>query len=338
MFPGGARAAARRRLTAGAPAASGHAARRGAGRLDASSPPAAPFALGASGQRGDASRSRSGRPPRGTRAAGAPARCASSPRSAAAGASRAAWCASSTPTSRSRRCSPTPTVRAGARRARDRRRARIGYIPGPGDEVPGQPAPRRLRRHAARRRGAGRRRAALARFDAIVVGVRAFNTSERLRAAHAALMAYVEAGGTLVVQYNTNNRLAPLDGAARPLAVRHRRRSASPTRPRDGRPSLTPKHPRADARPTAIGAARLRGLGAGARPLLRRQVGPALRDAARDARPRRAAAARAACCGRATARATFVYTGLAFFRQLPAGVPGRVPPVREPARRRAAGR
>ena len=52
--------------------------------------------------------------------------------------------------------------------------------------------------------------ARLAPFDAIVVGVRAFNTSERLRAAHAALMAYVEGGGTLVVQYNTNNRLAPL--------------------------------------------------------------------------------------------------------------------------------
>ena len=33
-------------------------------------------------------------------------------------------------------------------------------------------------------------------------------------------------------------------------------------------------------------------------------------------------------------KGAFVYTGLAFFRQLPAGVPGRVPPVREPARGR----
>ena len=71
---------------------------------------------------------------------------------------------------------------------------RIGYVPGPGDEVPAS-----LRSvgydvtllgDEALAAGAP----ALARFDAIVIGVRAFNTSERLRAAHAALMAYVERG------------------------------------------------------------------------------------------------------------------------------------------------
>jgi hypothetical protein len=41
--------------------------------------------------------------------------------------------------------------------------------------------------------------------------VRAFNSNARVRAAHAALLAYVQAGGTLVVQYNTNNRLIPLN-------------------------------------------------------------------------------------------------------------------------------
>ena len=87
---------------------------------------------------------------------------------------------------------------------------RIGYIPGPGDEVPASLRARRLRGRRCSATTRSRRRATLARFDAIVIGVRAFNTSERLRAAHAALMAYVEGGGTLVVQYNTNNRLAPL--------------------------------------------------------------------------------------------------------------------------------
>ena len=42
----------------------------------------------------------------------------------------------------------------------------------------------------------------LARFDAIVTGVRAWNTRAALRANHARLHDYVHAGGTLVVQYN----------------------------------------------------------------------------------------------------------------------------------------
>ncbi len=90
---------------------------------------------------------------------------------------------------------------------------KIGYIPGPGDEVPaalrqvgyevtfiGDPVLANLPVGGS----------ALSRFDAIVIGVRAFNTSEELRAAQPALMAYVQAGGTLVAQYSTNNRLAPL--------------------------------------------------------------------------------------------------------------------------------
>ncbi|HEV3032981.1 MAG TPA: PIG-L family deacetylase, partial [Polyangia bacterium] len=86
--------------------------------------------------------------------------------------------------------------------------ARIGYVPGPGDEVPA--SLRRVGYEVTLLDDSALGAASLARFDAVVTGVRAFNTSERLRAAHAALMAYVEGGGTLVVQYNTNNRLAPL--------------------------------------------------------------------------------------------------------------------------------
>ena len=207
MFPSGATRslgvrADRRR--AGAP---GVAACRGAGRLDASSRRRPPFTLGAPGERG-ARRVPAARPPRGARRPRRPAPCTWSPRRRPAPRARRG----------PHRARPHPDPDAARRRrraaacrvdARDRRATRIGYIPGPGDEVAGQPARRRLRRDAARRRGAGRR-GALARFDAVVVGVRAFNTNERLRAAHAALMAYVEAGGTLVVQYNTNNRLAPL--------------------------------------------------------------------------------------------------------------------------------
>lgn len=47
----------------------------------------------------------------------------------------------------------------------------------------------------------------LSHYDAIVTGIRLYNTSERMRYMQPRLMAYVEAGGTLVEQYNVNNGL-----------------------------------------------------------------------------------------------------------------------------------
>ena len=46
----------------------------------------------------------------------------------------------------------------------------------------------------------------LRRFDAIVMGIRAYNTKEKLKFQNEKLMDYVKNGGTLVVQYNTNGR------------------------------------------------------------------------------------------------------------------------------------
>ncbi len=44
----------------------------------------------------------------------------------------------------------------------------------------------------------------LARFDAVILGVRAYNTAERLKFHQAKLLEYVQNGGTMIVQYNTN--------------------------------------------------------------------------------------------------------------------------------------
>lgn len=51
----------------------------------------------------------------------------------------------------------------------------------------------------------------LTQFDAIITGVRAYNVNPKLVASYDKLMSYVEKGGNLIVQYNTNNRLAPLN-------------------------------------------------------------------------------------------------------------------------------
>src|SRR5690606_388652 len=47
----------------------------------------------------------------------------------------------------------------------------------------------------------------LQRFDAIVVGIRGYNTVPELAFAQTALNKYVENGGTMIVQYNTNRGL-----------------------------------------------------------------------------------------------------------------------------------
>ena len=47
----------------------------------------------------------------------------------------------------------------------------------------------------------------LKRYDAVIVGIRAYNTNERLKFHQPKLMKYVEQGGTMIVQYNTHRRL-----------------------------------------------------------------------------------------------------------------------------------
>jgi hypothetical protein len=195
---------------------------------------------------------------------------------------------------------------------------RIGYFPGPGDEVPAS-----LRRvgyevtllgEDALAAGAP----ALAGWDAIVVGVRAFNTSERLRAGHAALMSYVERGGVLVVQYNTNNRIAALTAPIGPWPF-----DISQKRVTDEAATVafaTPAHPLLTT-PNRIdghdfeGWVQERGLYFADRWDPRYETPLAMHDAGEPPLSGGLLWAR-------HGKGVFVYTGLAFFRQLPAGVPG----------------
>jgi LmbE family N-acetylglucosaminyl deacetylase len=50
----------------------------------------------------------------------------------------------------------------------------------------------------------------LQQCDAIITGVRAYNTHEWLNKVHGRLMYYVEQGGNLIVQYNTSNQIGPV--------------------------------------------------------------------------------------------------------------------------------
>ncbi len=76
----------------------------------------------------------------------------------------------------------------------------VGYIAGAGDEVPA----------ALRQMGCtvtmldeGELTKDLSKYDAIVVGIRAYNTEDRLKFYQEKLLSYVQKGGTMVVQYAT---------------------------------------------------------------------------------------------------------------------------------------
>lgn len=77
---------------------------------------------------------------------------------------------------------------------------RVGYVMGPGDEVP--PALRQMGVDVVLLTEEDLARGDLAKFDAIVTGVRAYNTRADLRANQQRLLEYVAAGGTMLVQYN----------------------------------------------------------------------------------------------------------------------------------------
>jgi LmbE family N-acetylglucosaminyl deacetylase len=157
----------------------------------------------------------------------------------------------------------------------------------------------------------------LARFDAIVLGSRAYEVDPRLAEGHQRLLDYVRDGGLLVVQYQqydfVQRGLAPFA-----LSIgRPHDRITDETSPVE---LLDPAHP-ALARPHAIGAAdwdgwvQERGLyfahtwDAAYQPLVR-FTDPGM--------PPQDGGLLVAELG----EGTYVYTGIAFFRQLPAGVPG----------------
>jgi LmbE family N-acetylglucosaminyl deacetylase len=102
-----------------------------------------------------------------------------------------------------------------------RKGQRIGYIMGPGDEVPD--ALRQVGYDVDLLTDNDLDHLDLGRYSAIVTGVRAYNTRKRLRIDQSHLLDYVQRGGTLVVQYNTlDDLLVPAPGPY-PFKISHDR-------------------------------------------------------------------------------------------------------------------
>ncbi len=85
---------------------------------------------------------------------------------------------------------------------------KIGYIPGAGDKV--LDALQKIGYEVTILSAKDITPENLKQFDAIITGVRAYNIYEWLNDAYNTLMNYVKNGGVLLVQYNTNNNNGPV--------------------------------------------------------------------------------------------------------------------------------
>ncbi|MBL8178185.1 MAG: PIG-L family deacetylase [Bryobacterales bacterium] len=196
---------------------------------------------------------------------------------------------------------------------------RIGYVMGAGDQVP--EALRQLGLEVTLLADEELAAGELGRYDAIVCGVRAYNTRAALRANRQRLLDYVSAGGTYVVQYNVVEGFGPRAAANSlesigpyPLTVGRGRVTVedSPVNLAD---HALLRRPNAISKRDFEGWVQERGLYYAEKFDGRYSSLFATQDPGEDWQPG----------GMLTARygkGAFVFTAYSWFRQLPAGVPG----------------
>jgi len=192
---------------------------------------------------------------------------------------------------------------------------KIGYLPGAGDSV--AESLQEMGYAVTPLTGADLTTNRLANFDAVVIGIRAFNTRTDLVSQLPDLFAYVEAGGNVVVQYNRPGNDLKTDQLA-PYRLR-----LSQDRVTDENATMTflaTNHPALNT-PNKITSADFNGWVQERGVYFPNQWDEhftpilACHDAGESPKTGSLLIAR-------YGQGYFVYTGLAFFRQLPAGVPG----------------
>lgn len=190
----------------------------------------------------------------------------------------------------------------------------VGYYAGAGDDVP--EALRQMGCTVTMLEDKDMDPANLAKFDAIVVGIRAYNTRSNLRFDQTKLLEYAKNGGTLIVQYNTNAELVTDQLGPYPFKLSRTRVTDEGAEMRP----LLPDHPVMKS-PNMLtnkdfdGWVQERGL-----------YYPGEWDASYQAllssNDPGEKAADGALLVASYGKGYYVYTALSFFRELPAGVPG----------------
>ena len=193
---------------------------------------------------------------------------------------------------------------------------KIGYIVGAGDKVP--EALEQMGFEVNRLNLKEIAKNPLDKFDAIIVGVRAYNTLDWLGNYYDKLMKYVELGGNLIVQYNTNNFISNVRSKMGPYDF-----TISRNRVTDENAPVTflkPEHPALNF-PNKISQDDFKGW------IQERSIYDAIDTTGKfekilamndpGEKPDDGSLLIAKY-----GRGYFTYTGLVFFRELPAGVPG----------------
>jgi hypothetical protein len=191
---------------------------------------------------------------------------------------------------------------------------RIGYVMGAGDEIP------------VFLRGIGYdvvefddemlESADLSSYAAIVTGVRAYNTRERLPYARSRLMEYVRDGGTLIVQYNVTSGLLTEDIGPFPFTIGRERIADETARISFVDPDHQLLHfPNEISDADFDGWVQERGL------YFARHWDESYEPVLSGHDPGESDAAGGLLFTR-YGEGVFIYSGYAWFRQLPAGVPG----------------
>jgi hypothetical protein len=196
---------------------------------------------------------------------------------------------------------------------------RVGYLPGAGDSTEASLV--EMGYSVTRLSGADLTAEKLGGLDAVVIGVRAFNTRADLAPNLPGLFAYVEAGGTVVEQYNTPGGLQTPQLTPYSLKLDRNLPCFRVTDENSKVTLLLPDHP-AFNEPNRIGPADFEGW------VQERGLDFASDWDAQHLVPLIACSdpgeppLKGGLLVARYGKGTIVYTGLSFFRQLPAGVPG----------------
>jgi LmbE family N-acetylglucosaminyl deacetylase len=195
----------------------------------------------------------------------------------------------------------------------------VGYLPGAGDDTVA--SLQQLGYAVTTLKGADLTEEKLRGLDAVVVGVRAFNERKDLEANLPGLFGYVENGGNVIVQYNRPNGLRTQKLGPYPLSIAGNAPQWRVTDETAPVTFLTPGHV-ALTTPNKIDPADFDGWvqerGAYFPSSFDMEHYTALLAMSDPGEPPLKSSVLVAQYG----KGYFVYTGLAFFRQLPAGVPG----------------
>lgn len=192
----------------------------------------------------------------------------------------------------------------------------VGYIAGAGDEIP--TSLRNLGFEVWEMKNEEVTPLNLKRVDAVVLGIRTLNTNERIRFIMPVLLDYVKEGGTLLVQYNTNNDLeiAPDKFSPYPITLSRDRVTQENSEVR----ILKPNHPALNY-PNKITSADFEGW-VQERGLYFPSAWSDSYEALLSMNDQGEPARNGSLLVGKYGEGHYVYTGLSFFRELPEGVPG----------------